>query len=191
MAAFDRRKCKGPLNGPQAAEGKLCPEGWTLTPFPGPQFRSVSETGSAEASYYTWVDQFNTSGLGNNVPMATGNANESLLALVDGKWVNMRVPYPLGFFSKYIDGRIDDPNAGWKGRALWSTDGNRTPFHRETGKGTLPKIVKFQVRPDPLADGWVALGPGPRTPASLQANVRPRPGIRVSAAWVCEEGARR
>jgi hypothetical protein len=152
MAAFDRRKCKGPLNGPQAAEGKLCPEGWTLTPFPGPQFRSVSETGSAEASYYTWVDQFNTSGLGNNVPMATGNANESLLALVDGKWVNMRVPYPLGFFSKYIDGRIDDPNAGWKGRALWSTDGNRTPFHRETGKGTLPKIVKFQVRPDPLAD---------------------------------------
>jgi hypothetical protein len=151
LGAFDRRKCKGPLNGPQAAEGKLCPEGWTLTPFPGPQFRNVSETGSAEASYYTWVDQFNTSGLGTNVPMATGNANESLLALVDGKWVNMRVPYPLGFFAKYIDGRIDDPNAGWKGRALWSTDGNRTPFHRETSKGTLPKIVKFQVRPDPLA----------------------------------------
>src|ERR1700674_2670700 len=31
LAAFDRRKCKGPLNGPKAAEGKLCPEGWTLT----------------------------------------------------------------------------------------------------------------------------------------------------------------
>jgi hypothetical protein len=152
LGAFDRRKCKGPLNGPQAAEGKLCPEGWTLTPFPGPQFRDVAETGSAEASYYTWVDQQNTSGLGNNVPMATGNANESLMALVDGKWVNMRVPYPLGFFAKWIDGRIDDPNAGWKGRALWTTDGNRTPFHRETGKGTLPKISKFQIRPNPLAD---------------------------------------
>jgi cytochrome c1 len=151
LGAFDRRKCKGPLNGPEAAEGKMCPEGWTLTPFPGPQFRDVAETGSAEASYYTWVDQFNTSGLGTNVPMATGNANESLMALVDGKWVNMRVPYPLGFFAKYIDGRIDDPNAGWKGRGLWTTDGNRTPFHRETGKGTLPKIVKFQIRPDPLA----------------------------------------
>jgi cytochrome c1 len=151
LGAFDRRKCKGPLNGPQAAEGKMCPEGWTLTPFPGPQFRDVAESGSAEASYYTWVDQFNTSGLGTNVPMATGNANESLMALVDGKWINMRVPYPLGFFAKYIDGRIDDPNAGWKGRGLWTTDGNRTPFHRETGKGTLPKIVKFQIRPDPLA----------------------------------------
>jgi hypothetical protein len=27
---FDRRKCKTPLNGPQAAEGKLCPEGPAL-----------------------------------------------------------------------------------------------------------------------------------------------------------------
>jgi hypothetical protein len=151
LGAFDRRKCKGPLNGPEAASGKLCPEGWTLTPYPGPQFKDVAETGSAEASYYTWVDQQNTFGLGNNVPLSTGNANESLMALVDGKWVNMRVPYPLGFFAKWIDGRIDDPNTGWKGRGLWTTDGNRTPFHRETGKGTLPKIVKFQLRPDPLA----------------------------------------
>jgi hypothetical protein len=151
LGAFDRRKCKGPLNGPQAAEGKLCPEGWTLTPFPGPQFKNVAESGSAEASYYTWVDQFNVAGFGANTAMATGNANESLMALVDGKWVNMRVPYPLGFFAKWMDGRIDDPNAGWKGRGIWTTDGNRTPFHRETGKGTTPKIVKFQVRPDPLA----------------------------------------
>ena len=60
LGAFDRRKCKGPLNGPQAAEGKLCPEGWTLTAFPGPQFRDIAENGSAEASYYTWVDQQNT-----------------------------------------------------------------------------------------------------------------------------------
>jgi hypothetical protein len=152
MGAFDRRKCKGPLNGPQAAEGKLCPEGWTLTPFPGPQFRNVAESGSAEASYFTFVDQFNTSGLGTNVPMATGDANESLMALVDGKWVNMRVPYPLGFYAKWMDGRIDDPNAGWKGRGLWTTNGNRTPFHMETGKGTTPKVVKFQVRPNPLAN---------------------------------------
>jgi hypothetical protein len=30
LASFDRRKCKGPLNGPAAATGKHCPEGWTL-----------------------------------------------------------------------------------------------------------------------------------------------------------------
>jgi hypothetical protein len=111
----------------------------------------VSDTGSAEASYYTWVDQHNTLGLGDNVPMATGNANESLLALVNGQWVNLRVPYPMGYYAKWMDGRIDDPNGGWKGRGLWSTTGNRTPFHIEGGKGTTPKVVHFQLRPDPLA----------------------------------------
>jgi hypothetical protein len=151
LASFDRRKCKGPLNGPEAT-GRQCPEGWTLYPFPGPQFKGVTDSGSAEASYYTWVDQHNILGLGANVPIATGNESDSLHALVDGKWVELRVPYPMGYFSKGLDGRIDDPNAGWKGRALWSTYGGRAPQHIEGGKGTYPKVVKFQLRPDPLAD---------------------------------------
>jgi hypothetical protein len=150
LASFDRRKCKAPLNGPKAT-GKHCPEGWTLYQFPGPQFENLSEPGSVESSYYTWVDQFDTFGLGKDIPIATGNLNDSLLALVDGKFVNLRVPYPLGFYAKWLDGRIDDPNAGWKGKGLWSTTGTRTPFHMEGGKGTKPKVVKFQLRPDPLA----------------------------------------
>ena len=150
LASFDRRKCKGPLNGP-AATGKHCPEGWTLYPFPGPQFQSLKESGSAEAAYYVWVDQFNTLGLGNNVPIATGNQNDALLALVNGKFITLRVPYPMGFYAKGLDGRIDDLDAGWKGRGVWSTSGNRTPFHIEGGKGNRPKVVHFQVRPDPLA----------------------------------------
>jgi hypothetical protein len=152
MGSFDRRKCKGPLNGPTAT-GKHCPEGWTLYRLPGPQFEGVSapETGSSEASYYTFVDQHDVFGLGKDVPMATGNNSDSVHVLVDGKFVQLRVPYPMGFFAKGLDGRIDDPNAGWKGRALWSTYGNRTPFHLEGGKGTKPKVVKFQLRPDPLA----------------------------------------
>jgi hypothetical protein len=50
-----------------------------------------------------------------------------------------------------MDGRVDDPNGGWKGKSLWSTYATRTMFHLETGKGTLPKVVRFQLRPDPLA----------------------------------------
>ena len=149
LASFDRKKCKV-LNGPTAT-GKHCLEGWTLYPFPGPQFKDVAESGSAEASYYTWVDQFNTFGLGNNVPIATGNMNDALLALVDGKFVVLRVPYPIGYFTKWMDGRIDDPDAGWKGKELWTTYSTRAMFHLETGKGTLPKVVRFQLRPDPLA----------------------------------------
>ena len=151
LASFDRRKCQGPLNGPQAT-GKHCPEGWTLYPFPGPQFANVSESASAESSYYTWVDQFDTFGLGKNVPIATGNLNEGLLALVEGKFVVLRVPYPLGYYSKWLDGRIDDAKKGWKGRGLWSTVATRAPFHMEGGKGTRPKVVRFQLRPNPLAD---------------------------------------
>jgi hypothetical protein len=150
MGKFDRSKCKV-LRGPETATGKHCPEGWTLYPFPGPQLAGLSETGSAEASYYTWVDQFDTFGLGANTPWATGNANESLMALVGDQWLNFVVPYPLGFYAKWMDGRIDDPNGGWKGRGVWATYGTRTPFHLETGKGTRPKVVKFQLRPDPLA----------------------------------------
>ena len=150
LGRFDRSKCKGPLNGPKAT-GKHCPEGWTLYPFPGPQFRGVESSGSAEASYYTWVDQFNTLGLGENVPIATGNMSDSYFALVDGKFVTLRVPYPLGFFAKWAEGRIDDSAAGWKGRSLWATESTRSIFHNEGGTTNRPKVVRFQLRPDPLS----------------------------------------
>jgi len=151
MAAFDRRKCKV-LNGPTIRDGKHCSEGWTLYPFPGPKLSGDPGNGSAEASYYTWVDQHDTFGLGKDTPLATGNQNESLIALKDGKMINVVVPYPMGFYAKTFDGRIDDPNGGWKGRGVWASSGNRTPFHGEgIGKGDVPKLVKFQLRPDPLA----------------------------------------
>jgi hypothetical protein len=150
LASFDRRKCKGPLNGPTAT-GQHCPEGWTLYPEPLPQLKGVTESGSAEASYYTWVDWHDTLGLGANVPIDTGNASEGLLVLKDGKWIVLRVPYPTGFYTKWMDGRIDDAKAGWKGRGLWATVSTRTPFHMETGKGTTSKVMHFQMRPDPLA----------------------------------------
>ena len=150
LASFDRRKCQGPLNGP-AATGQHCPEGWTLYPLPGPQLKGVTDSGSAEAPYYDWVDQFDTFGLGANVPIATGNGSDALLALVNGKFAVLRVPYPMGFYAKGLDGRIDDPKTGWKGKGLWSTYATRAPFHSEGGKGTRSKVVHFQLRPDPLA----------------------------------------
>ncbi len=151
MASFDRRKCNGPLNGPEAT-GQHCPEGWTFHTEPLPQMKGTSWSGSAEASYYTWVDQFNTLGLGENTPINTGNGSEGLLVLNNGEWVILRVPYPTGYYTKWMDGRIDDPDAGWKGRGIWTTISTRTPFHMETGAGTTSKVIKFQMRPDPLAN---------------------------------------
>ncbi len=150
MTSFDRRKCKGPLNGPTAT-GQHCPEGWTFHAEPLPQLGNVTSAGSGEGSYYTWVDQFNALGLGANVPINTGNQSEGLLVLKDGKWVVLRVPYPMGFYTKWLDGRIDDPKSGWKGRGLWASISTRAPFHMEGGKGTTSKAIRFQLRPDPLA----------------------------------------
>jgi hypothetical protein len=150
LGEFDRRKCKGPLNGPTAT-GDHCPEGWSFHRLPGPGFVNVPQM-SVESSYYTWVDQHNTLGLGENVPIATGNLFDGVHALVGGHFVTLRIPYPLGFYAKGLEGRIDDTGAGWKGRGIWVTSGDRTPWHKEGGKGTKPLIVHFQMRPSPLAD---------------------------------------
>ncbi len=153
LASFDRRKCKGPLNGPTAT-GPHCPEGWTLYQAPGPHFKGVTDPGAADALYLAYVDQFNTGGLGPNVPIALGSGSDSLLTLPPnngGKFVVLRVPYPMGFHTKGMDGRIDDPKAGWKGRGLWASHGTRAPWHIEGGKGAHPQAVHFQIRPDPLA----------------------------------------
>ncbi|MBV8534306.1 MAG: carboxypeptidase regulatory-like domain-containing protein, partial [Alphaproteobacteria bacterium] len=152
LASFDRSKCKGPLNGPEAATGKLCREGWTLYRMPGPQFAGMDPSGSANHAYYVWVDRFNTLGLGADVPIMMANGSESMLALVNGKFVDLHVPYPMGLFTKNADGRIDDPKAGWKGKGLWTTSGTRTVFHNEGGKEEQPIVYKFQVRPNPLAN---------------------------------------
>ena len=152
FGSFDRRKCTGPLNG-ATATGQHCPEGWRLYQTPGPHFKGATEGANADSHYYNWVDQFDTFGMGVNTPIITGNGSDSLLALnpQSGQFTILRVPYPLGFYAKGMDGRIDDPRGGWKGKGLWSTWATRTPFHTEGGKTNQSKVVHFQLRPNPIA----------------------------------------
>ncbi len=151
FASFDRRKCKI-FGGPTVVDGQQCNEGWTFYPLTeGPNMKGTNI--NADFHYYNWVDQFNTSGFGANFPIATGSGSDSLLVLnpQTRSWITLRVPYPLGFYSRGLDGRIDDPDAGWKGRGLWANYGTNFVWHIEGGKGTKPKMVHFQIRPDPLA----------------------------------------
>ena len=152
VASFDRGKCRV-LDGPRAT-GQHCAEGWTLYPTPGPRMQGVEGSANADYHYYHWVDQFDTLGLGENVPITTGTTSDALLVLLPetGEWVTMRVPYPLGFYSRGLDGRIDDPDAGWKGRGVWASFNTGSTFHLEGGKGMTSEIVRFQIRPDPLAE---------------------------------------
>jgi hypothetical protein len=150
LASFDRRKCKV-FGGPAILDGRQCNEGWTFYRQPGPTLGNT-DTGS-EFNYYNWVDQFGTLGLGPNVPIANGSASDSLLVFLPNtkEFVVMRVPYPMGFHSRGLDGRIDDPNAGWKGRGVYATYGADSAWHVEGGINEKGNLVKFQVRPDPLA----------------------------------------
>jgi hypothetical protein len=150
LASFDRSKCKV-LNGPTTLAGTHCEAGWKLYVSDGPRFKGTDIP--SDFHYYNWVDQHDIAGFGANTPMATGSNSDAILVLdpATGKWVKLRVPYPLGFYHRGLDGRIDDPAAGWKGRGLWANYGTHLIWHTEGGKGTLGKAVHFQIRPDPLA----------------------------------------
>src|SRR5207302_161626 len=122
LASFDVRKCKD-LNGPAKVDGSQCREGWTLYQTTGPKLKGTDIP--ADFHYYNWVDQHNISGFGADTPFATGSNSDALLALTSRthEWITLRVPYPLGFYSRGMDGRIDDANGGWKGRALYANYG--------------------------------------------------------------------
>jgi hypothetical protein len=149
LGRFDRNKCA--VKAGPTATGQQCPEGWTFYQAPEPK---LTGTNVGSGWYYlTWVDLHNVFGLGKDVPFMPGSNSDSILAFLPDsqKWVEMRVPYPLSFYPRGMDARIDDSKAGWKGREMWSVNATATPWHQETGEGSFEKVVKFQLRPDPLA----------------------------------------
>ena len=150
---LDRAKCKV-KSGPAVATGQHCPEGWTILDSPGPKMVGL-KTGSSDFHYLNWVDLHDTLGLGKDVAMFAGTNSDSLIAVepVTLKTIVLRVPYPLGFHTRGMDGRIDDASKGWKGKGVFATYASQPVWHQEGGHdGTSgPQLVKFQVRPNPLA----------------------------------------
>ena len=149
FASFDRSKCKSTAD--PKATGQSCPEGWTFYRMNDPTYRN--SVYHANESYLTHVDTHNALGLGKDAPMY-GSVNTDAIEVLNPEtkqFVTLRVPYPMGFFARSANGRIDDPTAGWKGRGLWADYASYAGWHIEGGPGTLPKAVKFQLRPNPLA----------------------------------------
>ena len=85
--------------------------------------------------------------LGNDAARASLNRLETgdIKTLLSG--IDLRVPYPKGSFSSTVQSRVDDDAAGWKGRGVWSTFTVGEP----DGNGTARRLLKLQVRPDPLS----------------------------------------
>jgi hypothetical protein len=157
LASFDVRKCTD-LSGPAKLDGSQCANGWKLFKTTGPTFQGTDIP--TEFHYFNWTDQQGASGFPPNTPMATGSNSDSINVLVNqngaGQWVDLRVPYPLGFYARGLDARVDRANApagfaGWKDRAVWSNYGTHFVWHIEGGKGVKGKQVRFQIRPNPTA----------------------------------------
>lgn len=149
VTSFDRRKCKGPLNGPKAM-GQHCVEGWTASRREGPAFQGSML--SADVNFLIDVDRQDALGLGKDTKIIYAVNSDALVALLpNGQSMTLRVPYPLGFYARNAHARIDDPKGGWKGRGFWSATMTSAVWHLEGGRGQKPKVVKFQFRPDPLA----------------------------------------
>jgi hypothetical protein len=125
---------------------------FTYWELPGAKFAGTGkETGSTEYPYFMWVDQFDTLGMGKNTIIVTGTTSDSMLIFDPKKetWTVFRLPYPMPFYTRGLDGRIDNPNAGWKGRGIWTSFNSYLPKFSETKLGYLNHI---QYRPNPLAN---------------------------------------
>ena len=151
---FDRSKCKT-LSGPAVADGQHCPEGWSVYDSPGPKLGGQKGGGTTtDFHYLDWVDLHDTLGLGKDTPILAGSNSDSLLAFDDTakKWIVMRVPYPMSFHTRGMDGRFDEPSKGWKGKGIYATYASEPVWHQEGGEDATfgPTLVRFQMRPSPL-----------------------------------------
>jgi streptogramin lyase len=147
LGRFDRSKCTRTWG-----DGTQCAEGWTFYKPPGPMMAqsTPADERTADLHYYLFVDQHNTFGMGKDVVILNGTNSDSL-QIFDPKtrrWTTLRIPYPLNAYQRGLDGRIDDPKAGWKGRGLWFNDGLDPIIHNEIQHGWLGHA---QMRPSPLA----------------------------------------
>ena len=150
FASFDRGECTV-FGGPDARDGRQCDEGLVPLQGAGPQLPE-----------HRHRDRLPLLQLGRPVQHARPRREHP-----DRQRVELRLaarplsgdrgvgdharPLSAGFHSRGVDGRIDDPDAGWKGRGVYATYGADAAWHVEGGPVEPGNLVKFQIRPDPLA----------------------------------------
>ena len=126
--------------------------GWTFYPIPGLTFKT-DPTVKVDYYFFIYIDRYDALGLGKNAVIVDGSDSDSLIAFQQDRkqWITMTVPYRMGFYSRFLDARIDDPKAGWKGRGAWAANRDQGQLAYGRGQGRPSQLYHFQIRPDPLA----------------------------------------
>jgi len=96
------------------------------------------------------VDRYTRSGSAENVAIAMTNGSESLMAVVDGKIIDIRVPIRRASSTKLADWAIDD-RSRLEGQGPVHHVGTRTVFHKKAGP-RQPEGLQGAIRPNPLAN---------------------------------------
>ena len=160
MASFDRRKCKGPLNGPTAT-GQHCPEGWTLYTEPLPQMKGVTDERKRRG------ELLHVGGSVRHARTRQEHADQHRQRVGSAARAQGRpVRRPARAVSDWASTRSGWTGAstiraaGWKGRGIWTTISTRTPFHMETRQGDDEQGDEV-----PAATGSAGAVSGPRAHA--------------------------
>ena len=135
MASFDRSKCTGPLNGPDAT-GQHCPEGWDAVRGAHAPDEGHRRLGQHRGQLlHVGRPVRHPSGWAAACPSTPATRPRACSRCATASGVTLRVPYPLGFYTKWMDGRIDDPDLGWKGRGVWGDLEHPGPVPRRDRRG--------------------------------------------------------
>ena len=104
------------------------------TPTPPDAAKPKPRPGGVERNLM--ITMWDDDGSLNGQNASSGDA-PTVESTTSGHLTTVRVPYPEEFVARVVEERVDDEKAGWKGRGYWAT--------------SLGKVLKFQVRPNPLA----------------------------------------
>ena len=150
LGSFDRRKCKGPLNGPKR-DGRSLPRGLVVPPVsPGRASKASARTAPSRATT-PGSTSTTRSGSARTCRWSTGNLNDGLIALKDGKMVSVARALPDGLLRQGLRRPHRRSERGLEGPRPMGGERRPHAVAHEGGKGSKPMAVHFQMRPDPLA----------------------------------------
>ena len=150
IGMFDRRKCKGPLNGPNAT-GNHCPEGWAFYKYPGPGFEGIGENSAEVELLHLGRPAQHLRPRRRHADVDRQPDGRPGRATRTARWSRCACRIRSASTPRASTAASTIRTPAGRAAACGRRNGDRTPWLMEGGKGRSRMAVHFQLRPDPLA----------------------------------------